>query len=79
MDSIDAGRAGLCASCVNAHAITSSKGSTFLRCELSFHDPRYPRYPPLPVLRCDGYSPATSSRSHPRAIERSGHGHRHIA
>jgi hypothetical protein len=48
---------GLCASCTNAHPITSSKGSVFIRCDLSFNDPRFPRYPALPVLRCSGYRP----------------------
>jgi hypothetical protein len=47
--------AGLCASCVHAKPITSSKGSTFMMCLLSQTDPRFPRYPPLPVLACDGY------------------------
>lgn len=59
MGTIDADRAGLCASCVNVHVITSARGSTFLRCEVSFRDPRYPRYPPLPVLRCNGYLQAS--------------------
>jgi hypothetical protein len=47
--------AGLCVTCVHAQAIESSKGSTFLLCRLSFTDPRFPKYPPLPVLRCAGY------------------------
>lgn len=59
MGTLDSGLAGLCASCANAHLITSSKGSTFIRCDLSFRDPRFPRYPPLPVLRCAGYTPTS--------------------
>ena len=47
--------AGLCASCLHAHTIESSKGATFIRCELSFTDPRFARYPRLPMLRCEGY------------------------
>ena len=47
--------AGLCASCTHSKAVTSSKGSTFIQCRLSFTDPRFARYPPLPVVRCDGY------------------------
>jgi hypothetical protein len=47
--------AGLCASCIHARTIESSKGATFIRCELSFTDPRFARYPRLPVLRCEGY------------------------
>ena len=48
-------RAGLCASCLHARTIESSKGATFIRCELSFTDPRFARYPRLPVVRCQGY------------------------
>jgi hypothetical protein len=48
-------RAGLCASCSHAQVVTSSHGSVFYLCRLSFTDPRFPRYPPLPVLQCVGY------------------------
>ena len=47
--------AGLCASCVNARFIESSKGSRFMRCELSFTDARFVRYPRLPVMACAGF------------------------
>jgi hypothetical protein len=51
-------RAGLCASCVNAAVISSSKGSTFYLCRLSETDPCFRRYPVLPVRACSGYQPA---------------------
>jgi hypothetical protein len=38
--------------------VDTRKGSRFYLCELSEADPRFPKYPPLPVLRCIGYSPA---------------------
>jgi len=47
--------AGLCETCRSAAIVQSDRGSTFYRCELSKTDPRFPKYPPLPVLRCDGY------------------------
>jgi len=47
--------AGLCDSCRHARAITSDRGSRFIICELSKTDPRFRRYPALPVLECDGY------------------------
>ena len=47
--------AGLCAECVHARRIESSHGSAFYLCELSHTDPRFPKYPRLPVLSCDGY------------------------
>lgn len=46
--------AGLCATCRHAE-ILSSRSSTFLRCGMADVDPRFPRYPRLPVLACDGY------------------------
>jgi len=56
-------RAGLCAACSHAKEITSSKGQTFIRCEKSFTDPRFPRYPTLPVTSCSGYEPQTMTSS----------------
>jgi hypothetical protein len=49
--------AGLCESCQNKRLVRSGRGSTFVLCELSATDPRFPRYPPLPVLSCPGYQP----------------------
>jgi len=46
---------GLCTDCVYARLIESSKGSVFVRCDLSFVDTRFTRYPTLPVRACDGY------------------------
>ena len=48
---------GLCAACVNARIVTSGKRSTFWLCELSRVDPAFPKYPPLPVVRCSGFQP----------------------
>jgi hypothetical protein len=48
-------RAGLCGSCVHAQIVTSSKGSTFYLCRLSETDPRFRKYPVLPVERCSGH------------------------
>ena len=49
--------AGLCETCAHAQVVTSSRGSRFLLCRLSLTDPRFPRYPPLPVRECAGYQP----------------------
>jgi hypothetical protein len=51
-------RAGLCATCVHAEIVSSSKGSTFYRCLLAETDPRFRKYPALPVLTCSGYARA---------------------
>jgi hypothetical protein len=47
--------AGLCASCTHARIVESARQSVFLRCDLSRTDPRFPKYPRLPVLACEGY------------------------
>jgi hypothetical protein len=50
--------AGLCESCANVRIVQSGKGSRFYLCRLSAVDPRFPKYPGIPVLRCPGYRPA---------------------
>jgi len=52
---------GLCANCAHARPVESAKGSQFLLCQLSQSDPRFPKYPPLPVLRCSGYEKKPST------------------
>jgi hypothetical protein len=46
---------GLCAACNHARVVQNRRGSRFWLCSLSRQDPRYPRYPNLPVLRCAGF------------------------
>jgi hypothetical protein len=48
---------GLCAVCENVRVTGNRRGSRFYLCALSEHDARFPRYPPLPVLECDGFRP----------------------
>ena len=48
---------GLCAACLHARIVVSGRGSRFILCELSRTDPRFRRYPPLPVVDCLGYEP----------------------
>lgn len=48
--------AGLCRNCRHARLLASAR-STFLRCDLSDSDPRFLRYPALPVLECPGWAP----------------------
>jgi len=61
--------AGLCAECAHARRIASARGSVFILCERSATDPRFPKYPRLPVVRCAGYEPrdADAERDPPRA------------
>lgn len=46
---------GLCGTCVHARVIPSDRGHRFIRCAVSDVDPRYARYPLLPVAVCAGY------------------------
>jgi hypothetical protein len=46
---------GLCASCQQSRQIRSDRGATFWLCRKSEQDPRFPKYPALPVLQCLGY------------------------
>ncbi len=48
-------RVGLCATCAHAKPVTSARGSTFWLCGRAAEDPRFPKYPRLPVLRCPGF------------------------
>lgn len=54
-------RAGLCNDCQHARIIKSDRASTFLQCLLSFTDPRFAKYPRLPVLSCCGYVKRTTT------------------
>jgi hypothetical protein len=52
---------GLCQSCLHARRIESDRGSVFFQCKLAFTDPRFAKYPRLPVIVCEGYTPRDSS------------------
>jgi hypothetical protein len=51
-DPIEAGVTGLCAQCLQARVIRSDRGSKFYLCKVSATDPRFPKYPSLPVWSC---------------------------
>ena len=46
---------GLCRDCAHMQEVVSARGSTFYLCRRSATDPRFPRYPPIPVLACAGF------------------------
>jgi hypothetical protein len=48
---------GLCGECRHARTLTSSGGATYYQCLLAETDPRFPKWPRLPVLSCSGYEP----------------------
>ena len=47
---------GLCGTCAHSRVLHSDRGVRFYRCALSDTDPRYARYPRLPVVHCEGYA-----------------------
>ncbi len=47
---------GLCADCAHAQIVRSDRGSVFYLCTLSATDARFPKYPRLPVISCEGYT-----------------------
>lgn len=46
----------LCETCENIREVRTAR-SRFLLCGLSLTGAAYPKYPPQPVVRCDGYRP----------------------
>ena len=56
MKSDTAARVGLCFGCRHARVVETPR-STFWLCRLSETDPRFDKYPRLPVLACDGHEP----------------------
>ena len=63
-------RPSLCESCENMREVRTAR-SRFLLCELALANPNCPKYPPQPVVECDGHQ--LSSEINPdRADNRSG-------
>jgi hypothetical protein len=58
---------GLCPECRNVRVIRSDRGSIFYQCLLAAVDPRFPKYPPLPVLTCPGYAKREVSDAAPQS------------
>ena len=56
----------LCETCSWMREIKTPKGSRFLLCQLAQSDGRYPKYPPQPVVRCDGFQRDPQSPSFAR-------------
>jgi hypothetical protein len=48
---------GLCETCQHSKRTETKRGSVFYRCLLAQTNPLFAKYPPLPVVHCDGYQP----------------------
>ena len=68
MERSESQRVGLCASCRHARRVETPR-STFWLCGLSATDPRFDKYPRLPVLECDGYEPGVTGDHAPGGQE----------
>ena len=52
-------KVGLCTICNHASTLTSTKGTTFWRCNQSDLDTTIRRYPTLPVEDCQSFKPGS--------------------
>ena len=58
--------AGLCDRCRHQQIVRNTRGSVFSLCRRWRSEPdRFPRYPRLPVVRCDGFQAATEGEADP--------------
>jgi len=64
----------LCETWANALEVRTPR-SRFLLCELSLTTAAYPKYPPQPVVRCDGYRPRDDAEFVRSLRERQGSPH----
>ncbi len=57
MDRSEIAQIGLCLRCRHARMVETPR-SRFWLCQLAATDPRFARYPRLPVIECEGFEPA---------------------
>jgi hypothetical protein len=62
-----ASHVGLCARCAHGRRVETRRGSVFLLCELASRDPRFSRYPRLPVQHCSGFTAAAPDEPAPES------------
>jgi hypothetical protein len=48
---------GLCDACAFQRVVGNTRGSRFSLCGKAREDDRFPKYPRMPVTRCDGFEP----------------------
>lgn len=53
--SLERERIGLCFTCQHVRLVRTDRDAVFYQCQRAAKDPRYPKYPRLPVLVCPGY------------------------
>jgi hypothetical protein len=55
----------LCETCASVREVLTPRGSRFLLCQLSRAEPAFPKCPPQPVVRWDGYRPMETNEQEP--------------
>ena len=55
----------LCETFQHRKEIALGTGSRFLLCQLSHTDNRFPKYPSLPVIKCDGFEDVQARSDEP--------------
>jgi hypothetical protein len=58
---------GLCGGCRHCQVVETPR-SVFYLCRRSFTDPRFRKYPALPVRVCSGYEEGSPDRSRPPSV-----------
>lgn len=53
--------AGLCNACLHQQVVRSGRGSLFSLCRRHKTDPRFGKYPPIPVRDCPGFTASVSA------------------
>jgi hypothetical protein len=63
-DDLERAVVGLCLDCRWMKRVTSSRDRDFYLCGLSATDPRFSKYPVLPIRACLGFSPVDRADRH---------------
>jgi hypothetical protein len=58
----------LCETCAWMREVITAKQSRFLLCQLSKTNPAFAKYPPQPVVRCDGYRSEGTKEQETKAL-----------
>ena len=53
--SLDRERVGLCFTCQHVRPVRTDRGAVYYQCQRAATDPRYAKYPRLPVIHCPGH------------------------
>ncbi len=58
----------LCETCAWVREVITAKQSRFLLCQLSRSNPAFAKYPPQPVIKCDGFQQKDTEEQATKAL-----------